>query len=91
MKSNGESSAPTVPDPHGPPAPEDASAHPEQPLVPMAMPRQVVVQKRIAVQGRPAAYSVAGSGMPVVFLHGWGLADHGYRSVISAVASLIQA
>ncbi len=49
--------------------------------------RQIVVQKRTFVQGRPAAYSVAGSGMPVVFLHGWGLADHTYRSVIAAIAS----
>jgi pimeloyl-ACP methyl ester carboxylesterase len=50
--------------------------------------KQVVVHKRTYVQGRPAAYSVAGRGMPVVFLHGWALADHSYRDVISAIASL---
>ena len=48
---------------------------------------QVVVQKRTFVQDRPVAYSVAGAGMPVVLLHGWGLADHTYRDVIARIAS----
>ena len=50
--------------------------------------RQVVVQKRTLVQGRPAAYSVAGAGLPIVMLHGWALADHTYRDVIASMASL---
>jgi len=49
---------------------------------------QVVVHKRTFVHGRPAGYSVAGSGLPVIFLHGWALGDHTYRDVISAIASL---
>jgi pimeloyl-ACP methyl ester carboxylesterase len=49
--------------------------------------KPVVVSKRTWVQGRPAAYSVAGEGMPVLLLHGWALADHTYRGVIEAVAA----
>ncbi|MEO7398966.1 MAG: alpha/beta hydrolase [Ilumatobacteraceae bacterium] len=63
----------------GPPGPDPSAAAPGV--------RQVVIQKRAVVQGRPAAYSTAGSGMPVVFLHGWGLADHTYRRVIASIAS----
>ena len=47
----------------------------------------VVVSKRTWVQGRPAAYSVAGEGMPVLLLHGWALAHHTYRGVIETVAA----
>jgi pimeloyl-ACP methyl ester carboxylesterase len=52
-----------------------------------AAPKLVVVDKRTWVQGRPAAYSVAGDGMPVVLLHGWGLAQHTYRGVIERIAA----
>jgi pimeloyl-ACP methyl ester carboxylesterase len=31
------------------------------------------------VQDRPASYGVAGTGTPVVFLHGWGLAHRSYK------------
>ena len=47
----------------------------------------VAVDKRTWVQGRPAAYSVAGQGLPVVFLHGWALAQHTYRSVVERIAA----
>ena len=46
----------------------------------------IVVEKRTWVQDRPASYSVAGAGMPVVLLHGWALAQHTYRAVIEAIA-----
>jgi len=46
----------------------------------------LVVDKRTFVHGRPAGYSVAGEGMPVVFLHGWALGQHTYRSVIGTLA-----
>jgi pimeloyl-ACP methyl ester carboxylesterase len=46
----------------------------------------IVVDQRTSVQGRPAAYSVAGAGMPVVLLHGWALAQHTYRRVIEEIA-----
>jgi len=39
------------------------------------------------VQGRPATYSIAGTGMPVVLLHGWALAHHTYKSVIATIAA----
>jgi len=69
--------------------PASKQASPEPVDVPRPiLPRQVVVHKRTFVQGRPAGYSVAGVGMPVVFLHGWALGDHTYRDVISAIASL---
>jgi len=68
---------------------KDGPATPEHVDVPLSvLPRQVVVHKRTFVQGRPAGYSVAGAGMPVVFLHGWALGDHTYRDVISSIASL---
>jgi pimeloyl-ACP methyl ester carboxylesterase len=47
----------------------------------------IVVNQRTWVQGKPAAYSVAGEGMPVVLLHGWALAQHTYRKVIEAIAA----
>ena len=46
----------------------------------------IVVDQRTWVQGKPAAYSMAGEGMPVVLLHGWALAQHTYRKVIQAIA-----
>ena len=46
----------------------------------------IVVNQRTWVQDKPAAYSVAGAGMPVVLLHGWALAQHTYRKVIEAIA-----
>ncbi len=46
----------------------------------------IVVNQRTWVQDRPAAYSMAGEGMPVVLLHGWALAQHTYRKVIEAIA-----
>jgi pimeloyl-ACP methyl ester carboxylesterase len=49
--------------------------------------RVIAVDKRTWVQGRPAGYSVAGQGMPVVLLHGWALAQHTYRDVVERIAS----
>lgn len=46
----------------------------------------MVVDKRTFVQGRPARYSVAGDGLPVVLLHGWALGQHTYRDVIESIA-----
>ncbi len=37
----------------------------------------------IEVDGRPASYSVGGQGFPVVFLHGWGLAQHSYKRALN--------
>jgi pimeloyl-ACP methyl ester carboxylesterase len=46
----------------------------------------IVVDHRTFVQGRPAGYSTAGEGLPVVLLHGWALAQHTYRNVIEEIA-----
>lgn len=34
------------------------------------------------VDGRTAGFGVAGSGLPVVFLHGWGLGQHAYKRAL---------
>jgi pimeloyl-ACP methyl ester carboxylesterase len=47
----------------------------------------IVVDQRTFVQGRPAGYSTAGEGLPVVLLHGWALAQHTYRDVIVNIAN----
>lgn len=47
----------------------------------------VVVEKRTWVDERQASYSTAGDGMPVLFLHGWGLGHQTYRAFIEAVAA----
>lgn len=47
----------------------------------------MVVDRRTWVQGRPAAFSVAGDGLPVVLLHGWALGQHTYRDVIRRIAA----
>ncbi len=46
-----------------------------------------VVDHQTFVQGRSAAYSIAGEGLPVVLLHGWALAHHTYRDVIGTIAA----
>lgn len=44
---------------------------------------------RTWVDGRPALYGVAGdSGMPVVFLHGWGIGSRSYRRSIDRLVAL---
>src|SRR5688572_721566 len=45
------------------------------------------VDRRTFVQGRRASYGSAGSGLPVVVLHGWALAQHTYRGVVGALAA----
>jgi pimeloyl-ACP methyl ester carboxylesterase len=50
-------------------------------------PHVIAVDKRTWVQGRPAAYSTAGKGLPVVLLHGWALGQHTYREVVERIAA----
>ncbi len=38
-----------------------------------------MVTKQIEVDGRPASYSSGGRGLPVLFLHGWGLDHRAYQ------------
>ncbi len=39
------------------------------------------------VDGRAASYAVGGHGLPVLFLHGWGLGPRSYRSALLALMS----
>ena len=44
--------------------------------------------KRTTVLGRPALYGVAGEGLPVLFLHGWGLGQHSYKRALKRLVHL---
>jgi pimeloyl-ACP methyl ester carboxylesterase len=57
------------------------------PVVAVAVEPDPIVWKRAVVDGRPAAYGVVGHGLPVVFLHGWGLGEHSYRTVVRRIAA----
>ena len=41
-----------------------------------------------AVSGRPACYGIAGTGRPVVFLHGWALGQHAYKRALKRIVNL---
>ncbi|TMM16241.1 MAG: alpha/beta hydrolase [Actinobacteria bacterium] len=43
---------------------------------------------RTTVSGRPACYGVAGTGRPVVFLHGWALGQHAYKRALKRIVNL---
>ena len=47
-----------------------------------------LVWRRTTVEGRLALYGEAGEGLPVVFLHGWGLGQHAYRRPLKRLAQL---
>ena len=57
------------------------------PLDPATTARAPVVWKRTWVDERPAMYGVAGEGLPVVILHGWGLAHHAYKGAIQRLVA----
>lgn len=42
----------------------------------------------VEVVGAPARYHVAGDGLPVVFLHGWGLGHRSYRDSLGRLVQL---
>jgi pimeloyl-ACP methyl ester carboxylesterase len=44
--------------------------------------------RRTTVAGRPASYGVAGTGEPVVFLHGWALGQHAYKRALKRIVNL---
>jgi pimeloyl-ACP methyl ester carboxylesterase len=52
-----------------------------------AVARPPLVWKRTRVDGREARYAVIGEGLPVLFLHGWALAHHTYRGVVTRIAT----
>jgi len=47
-----------------------------------------LVWQRTTVGGRSALYGVAGEGIPLLFLHGWGLAHHAYRRPLKRLVQL---
>jgi pimeloyl-ACP methyl ester carboxylesterase len=47
-----------------------------------------LVWRRTTVEGRLALYGEAGQGLPVVFLHGWGLGQHAYRRPLKRLVQL---
>lgn len=47
-----------------------------------------LVWKRTTVDDRTALYGVAGEGLPVVFLHGWGLGQHAYKRALKRLVHL---
>jgi pimeloyl-ACP methyl ester carboxylesterase len=44
--------------------------------------------RRVKVLGRTAHYGVAGAGLPVLFLHGWGLGQHTYKRALKRLVHL---
>ena len=51
-------------------------------------PQDHLVWERTTVRGRPALYGVAGHGIPLLFLHGWGLAHHAYKRPLKRLVQL---
>jgi pimeloyl-ACP methyl ester carboxylesterase len=47
-----------------------------------------LVWKQTTVEGRPALYGEAGDGLPVLFLHGWGLGQHAYKRSMKRLVQL---
>lgn len=47
-----------------------------------------LVWKRSTVDGRTALYGEAGEGLPVLFLHGWGLGQHAYKRSMKRLVRL---
>jgi pimeloyl-ACP methyl ester carboxylesterase/predicted amino acid-binding ACT domain protein len=45
----------------------------------------VLERRRLEVQGRRASCAVGGQGLPVVFLHGWGLSYRAYQDALRAL------
>ena len=51
-------------------------------------PNDHLVWKSTEVDGRPALYGVAGEGLPLVFVHGWGLGQHAYKRALKRLVRL---
>jgi len=51
-------------------------------------PSDHLVWKRATVDGRSALYGVAGEGLPVLFIHGWGLGQHAYKRSLKRLVHL---
>src|SRR5947199_9491487 len=53
-----------------------------------AGPEDSLVWQSTPLRGRPALYGVAGEGIPLLFLHGWGLAHHAYKRPLTRLVHL---
>ncbi|MGI8792357.1 MAG: alpha/beta fold hydrolase [Acidimicrobiales bacterium] len=51
-------------------------------------PADHLVWKKTDVDGRPAVYGEAGTGFPVLFLHGWALGHHSYKRALKRLATM---
>src|SRR5437763_16507586 len=51
-------------------------------------PTDHLIWKRTTVDGRTALYGVAGDGIPVLFLHGWGLGQHAYKRALKRLVNM---
>lgn len=47
-----------------------------------------LVWKRTEVDGRPALYGIAGEGLPLLFIHGWGLGQHAYKRALKRLVHM---
>ena len=47
-----------------------------------------LVWKSTVVHGRTALYGTAGAGLPLVFVHGWGLGQHSYKRAMKRLVHL---
>src|SRR6202050_5770157 len=51
-------------------------------------PEDPLAWKTVSVPGRRVNYGVAGSGLPVLFIHGWALGQHAYKRALKRLVRL---
>jgi pimeloyl-ACP methyl ester carboxylesterase len=51
-------------------------------------PEDHLTWKSVAIDGRSVHYGVAGSGLPVLFVHGWALGQHAYKRALKRLVRL---
>src|ERR1700677_1416223 len=51
-------------------------------------PEDTLAWKTVVVRGRRVNYGVAGSGLPVLFIHGWALGQHAYKRALKRLVHL---
>src|SRR5437588_3174699 len=52
------------------------------------LPADHLAWQSTTVRDRPALYGAAGDGIPLLFLHGWGLAHHAYKRPLKRLVHL---
>src|SRR5213082_976980 len=51
-------------------------------------PEDHLIWESMRVDGRRVHYGVAGSGLPVLFVHGWALGQHAYKRALKRLVRL---